>query len=346
MQRLNFLKTAFFLFGLVGTNIFASDHLGKFRLWPETNVQHQVIAAILGNDPVNFWNHNVVDVLEASGLNETTLTLIFTQIVDGFCEGSIDETNLITKIQKIVDSFNDDEDVPDLVPAGAYVGAVVAPYPSRKTLRSAPGVRQMRRKYRRLKKQFGSLGPVRQSCRIESIGFALEEIARGECNICSSTDAVYRNMCRTCTDRDILLCGACIMKSALDGFVTIKIEQAYIDGVEHASINYSLRVPACPFCRGPYYDATLGFPLSSEQCKAIVVLKIQEALDALASESGLDEFLALLVSSNEVYKSVVTQHWAGRLLSTDIIALQLYEADPSLAERIESLCAKPLTVGV
>lgn len=353
MQKSIFFKRVFLFLSLLSTNVFSSDHLGHLRLWPETKEEHQVIAGMIASEGIegvtDFWNDTIVKKLVESGLDYDRINLVFDQIIQGFLASSIRVENSSEAIDSLLSCYAEDDfsendsDIPPLVPfsgvavGGAYAGAGVASH-------RIPGSNRLSRMYGRLKKQIEKSVESLNRCSIRSLGFRAEKFEQGDCSLCCQNAFLYRNVCRLCTATDIHFCEQCCIKNVLKNFISVSCSYGHRDGVDYATLNWNVKSPECPYCRSCYYNDGLKIALSSEQSKAVVVLEIKGALDSLAEEGDLAGFLTALIASNEIFKDIKIFHhyWPDRLLSTDIIALQIYQADQALAQGVAALVAGSL----
>ncbi len=167
----------------------------------------------------------------------------------------------------------------------------------------------------------------------------VEETQEGDvCGICGddSIRELYGNVCDC--NKDILLCATCITQQTLNNLCCLKITS--VDDVSDVTIEFSLRIPVCPFCKKSFYAEEksllmLGRVLSVEHCKSIVFKALVDALTAVDS-TKLPGLIARLISSSPPLRNIITNTPDKKLLAIPHLAMQIFRNDRRMKEGTEA----------
>lgn len=154
------------------------------------------------------------------------------------------------------------------------------------------------------------------------------------CLLCTQESVLYKNACTACTTDDIALCRACITRCTVQDIIgRLAFESADDTGPVH--IDFSLKLPRCPFCKTPYYNETnfnlLEQALPIRKRRILIIEALTQALEKIPAAT-LPNLLARLIASSVPLQNIQTHRPNGTLVPLRIIALQIYEHTASMHE--------------
>lgn len=167
------------------------------------------------------------------------------------------------------------------------------------------------------------------------------------CSLCTKADGIlYKNPCAACKDSGVKFCEACLL-AAVFGF--IKELRFECDGdLGPVHVIFSAQIPACCYCRTPYFDAAtlpvLTTILTKNRIKIALVNRIAAVFTAHCrgiGKVGAQNFLGRLRESYEPFRGIVTHDATAdkNLLPRRVIALQIAERHPGMIKALEVPCA-------
>ena len=162
-------------------------------------------------------------------------------------------------------------------------------------------------------------------------------VEKSSCSVCAKEEgdavALVQNVCEC----NILpLCHQCVIQLTLKNIVGEMRLEGGIDGAP-AALVFGLQVPLCPFCKRAYYGevslANLDRALSVPQRKGIVLQALEKELNSISLLQRAT-VIGRLVAANAVYEGIVTHRNSSTLLSSQLIAMQIFERDARMNEGI------------